>query len=65
MSHDTTRPLIDSIGFIGNIFESALVIALVLSTIVVFIYLWKRGSLGYDEEAAQEMVNRDETYMQK
>lgn len=65
MSHDNARPLIDAIGFMGNFFESALIMALGMSTIVVFIYLWRRGILGYDEEAAQDMVQRDETHIQK
>lgn len=65
MNTEDMRPLVDGIGLMGNLFESALVIALVFSTILVFFYLWRKGLLGYDEEAAKEMMKHDETHLEK
>lgn len=65
MNSEGARPLVDAVGLFGNLFEYACVIALGSSTILIFLYLWRRGSLGYDEEAAQEMVNQDELYTKK
>lgn len=65
MSTEDIRPLVDGIGLMGNLFESALVIALGSSTILVFLYLWKKGLLAYDEEAAKEMMKHDETHLEK
>lgn len=65
MNPDAPRPLVDAVGLMGNFFESALMLALGLSTVIVFIYLWRQGSLGYDEDAAQEMVQRDDTQIQQ
>lgn len=60
-----TQPFIDSVGLIGNIFETALVLALGFSTILVFIYLWKTKRLDLDEEAAQDMVKRDDRHIEE
>lgn len=62
--NQTSHPLIDSIGLMGNIFETALVLALGFSTILVFIYLWKSKRLDLDEEAAQDMVKRDDRHIE-
>ena len=50
MKNEATGQLVDAIGFFGNLFEYACVIALGSSTLLVFLYLWRRGRLGYDEE---------------
>lgn len=63
--NNEAQPLIDSIGFFGNLFECSLVIALGTSTLLVFFYLWKRDRLGCDEQAAEQMVNQDDLHIQQ
>lgn len=46
----------DGIGIIGNIFHYALLLALVGSTFLIFIYLWRKGKLDMDEEAKYRMM---------
>ncbi|MBA2368441.1 MAG: hypothetical protein H0V82_05385 [Candidatus Protochlamydia sp.] len=50
----------DGFGIYGNLLHYAMVIILVGSAIMVFIYLWKKGRLGMDEEAKYQMMQDDE-----
>lgn len=52
--------LLDGVGFIGNVFELALVVAIVGSASLVFFYLWRQNRLDFDQEAALNMVQADD-----
>ena len=46
----------DENGVYGTIFHYSLIIALVLSTLLVFIYFWKKNRLDMDEEPKLTMM---------
>lgn len=50
----------DSSGIYGGIMHYALVIALVGSAMLAFIYFWSKGRLDMDEEPKIQMMNDDE-----
>lgn len=50
----------DAMGIYGNFFHYALVIFLVGSAFLVFLYLWKKGRLNMDEEAKFQMMCEEE-----
>lgn len=47
-------------GIQGLMLHYSLVIALVGSAFLIFIYLWKKGKLDMDEEAKYTMMKQDE-----
>ena len=53
--------VIDGIGVYGNFFHYALVIALVSSAFLIFLYLWRKKRLDMDEEPKFQMM-QDEEY---
>lgn len=52
--------VIDGIGVYGNFFHYGLVIALVGSALLIFLYLWKKKRLDMDEEPKFQMMQEDE-----
>lgn len=50
----------DSSGVYGGIMHYALVIALVGSAMLAFIYFWSKGRLDMDEEPKMQMMNDGE-----
>ncbi len=50
----------DGIGVYGYIFHYALLFALVGSTLLIFIYLWRKGRLDMDESAKEQMMKGDD-----
>lgn len=56
----STIAIIDGAGAYGNILHYSLTIAFVGSAFIVFLYLWKTGRLGMDEEAKLQMMNESE-----
>ncbi len=53
--------IIDGIGVYGNFLHYALVITLVGSSFLIFIYLWKNNQLNMDEEPKFQMMEEIET----
>jgi len=49
-------------GVYGAIFHYSLVIAIVGSAFLVFLYLWKKGRLDMDEEPKLQMMQDDKEY---
>lgn len=52
--------IIDGIGVYGNFLHYSLVIILVGSAFLIFIYLWKKKRLDMDEEPKFQMMQEDE-----
>jgi hypothetical protein len=52
--------MIDGIGVYGSILHYALLIAIVGSTLFIFIYLWCKGRLDMDESAKDQMMKGDD-----
>lgn len=50
---------VDPFGVLGHLLHYSLVIFLVGSAFLVFLYLWKRDKLGLDEEAKNQMMEND------
>lgn len=50
----------DGAGIIGSLWHYSMLIALVGSTFLVFVYLWRKGSLDMDEEAKFQMMKPEE-----
>lgn len=50
----------DGSGIYGSILHYSLLLALAGSTILVFIYLWRKGRLDIDEEAKEQMMKGDD-----
>jgi hypothetical protein len=50
----------DGIGVYGSILNYAFLFALFGSTLLVFIYLWRKGLLGMDEGPKYDMMKSDE-----
>lgn len=46
----------DGLGIYGTLWHYSMLFALIGSTLLVFIYLWSKGSLGIDEEAKDQMM---------
>lgn len=51
--------IIDGIGVYGNFFHYAIVIALVGSAFMIFLYLWKKKRLDMDESPKFQMMQDD------
>jgi hypothetical protein len=60
MAPNSSGQLLDGIGFLGNLFEHAMIAALGGSAVLVFLYLWLKGRLDMDQSPAKDMVERDE-----
>ena len=52
--------VIDGIGVYGNFFHYALVISLVSSAFLIFLYLWRKKRLDMDEEPKFQMMQDEE-----
>lgn len=52
--------VIDPMGVYGNYFHYGLVISIVGSAFLVFLYLWKKKCLHMDEEAKYQMLREIE-----
>lgn len=52
--------IIDGIGVYGNFLHYALVISIVVSAFIIFIYLWKKKRLDMDEEPKFQMMQDEE-----
>jgi hypothetical protein len=52
--------VIDGIGVYGNFLHYGLVISLVGSAFLIFLYLWKKKRLDIDEEPKFQMMREDE-----
>lgn len=50
----------DGIGIYGSILTYSFLIALFLSTILIFIYLWNKGLVDLSEEAKYEMLKKED-----
>lgn len=48
--------IFDSIGIYGNVLHHAIVVFLVGSAFILFLYFWSKGRLDMDEEPAQRMM---------
>lgn len=49
----------DGSGLYGSLFNYAILSALFFSTLLVFVYLWRKGRLDMDEEAKWKMLEED------
>jgi hypothetical protein len=54
------EPTIDG-GVCGSFVHYALIIALVGSAFLIFLYLWKKGRLDMDEDPKIQMLKDDES----
>ncbi len=52
--------VVDSYGVYGNYLHFALVICLVGSAFLIFIYLWTKGRLDMDEEPKIQMMQDED-----
>lgn len=52
----------DGSGITGSLFHYSFLIALFASTLLVFIYLWKKGKLDMDEEPKLQMLEHEDIY---
>lgn len=52
--------MIDGIGIYGAVLHYSLLIALVGSTFLIFVYLWCKGRLDMDEGAKERMMKGDD-----
>lgn len=52
--------IIDGIGVYGNFLHYGLVISLVGSAFLIFLYLWKKKRLDLDEEPKFQMMQEEE-----
>lgn len=52
--------LMDGIGVYGNFLHYGLVISLVGSAFLIFLYLWKNKRLDIDEEPKYQMLQEEE-----
>ena len=50
----------DGSGVYGSIFNYAYLIALFGSTLLIFLYLWRKGLLGMGEGPKYDMMHSDE-----
>jgi len=55
----------DGAGIVGSLFHYGLIIALVGSAFLIFVYLWKKGRLDMDEEPKIQMMEPDEEEEEK
>lgn len=51
--------MIDSFGIHGNFIHYGMVIGLVSSALVIFVYLWTKGRLDMDEEPKYQMMKEE------
>lgn len=56
---------VDGVGIYGNYIHFAFVVFFVGSAFLVFIYLWKKGRLDWDEEAKYQFMNQEEDKWKK
>jgi hypothetical protein len=52
--------VIDSFGVYGNYFHYAIVVWMVGSAGLIFIYLWYKGRLDMDEGPKHQMMSKEE-----
>ena len=50
----------DPSGVYGSILSYSLTVAFAGGAFLIFIYLWKKGRLGIDEEAKDQMMREQE-----
>lgn len=50
----------DGTGLIGSLWHYSMLFALIGSTTLIFIYLWRKGRLDMDEEAKFQMMKPDD-----
>lgn len=60
MLNSVAASVLDGVGFLGNLFEHAMIAALGGSALIVFVYLWCKGRLDMDQDAAKDMLGRDD-----
>lgn len=60
MSPDNAGQVLDGVGFLGNLFEHAMIAALGGSAMMIFLYLWMKGRLDMDQTPAKDMVTCNE-----
>lgn len=60
MAYEPSHPVLDGVGFIGNLLEYASVVALGGSALLVFFYLWRKDRLSMDQEPAITMMQNDD-----
>ncbi len=51
---------LDGFGIQGLFFCAGYILALSVSTALVFYYFWRKGRLGFDEDAKFQMMKEDE-----
>lgn len=51
---------LDAVGIVGEIFQFSFMMALGASTILVFLYLWRKKRLDMDESPKKKMLEVDE-----
>lgn len=54
-----TSQQVDAIGVYGGLVHAAMVIFFVGAALIAFIYCWKTGRLGLDEEASIQMMHEE------
>lgn len=60
MPPDNPSQVLDGVGFLGNLFEHAMIAALGGSAALIFIHLWLKGRLDMDQAPARDMLTHDE-----
>ena len=49
----------DVFGFFGNLLNYSYLIALFMSTLILFLFFWRKGVLSMDEEAKYKMMDEN------
>ena len=50
----------DAFGVYGDFLRLSVLFTLVIGSFLIFIYLWKKGRLDWDEEPKQIMMENDD-----
>jgi hypothetical protein len=50
----------DGIGIYGTVMHYAFLFAMLGSTLLIFIYLWRKGQLNMDEDPKDQMMKGDD-----
>jgi hypothetical protein len=50
----------DGWGLTGLIMDYSMIVAFSGSTVILFIYFWKKGALNFEEDAKYEMLQEDD-----
>ena len=56
---------LDGWGYTGLILDYGMIVAFSGSTLLLFIYFWKKGRLDFDETAKFEMLEEDDLPLEK